>query len=236
MACHLFDAKPLPHGILLIEPMGRNFCDVWIKIQFRTKKTFRNVICGLPAIFSLPQCLKSSRIGIGIRSESHKCMHCLFQYNLVLAYNDMLTWTLLKELRMVARALWRSEACRVVPWSEGRSHGTTLSAFDLHNAWVTIPSTFKTKYVNQIQHSRHKSHSQSVQCTYPSHCPCQQWDHNPIQLCDITIALQRTLLRAHVNGTKMFLKSMDQRLNIYLISLQGLIHRYLIVLISRVIR
>ena len=58
---------------------------------------------------------------------------------------------LLKGLRMVARALWKSEARRVVPWSEtctsrrrvqGRSQGTTLSASDLHNARATILNPF----------------------------------------------------------------------------------------------
>ena len=48
---------------------------------------------------------------------------------------------------MVARALWRSEARRVVPWSEtlrvqGGSQGTTLSASDLHNARATILDPF----------------------------------------------------------------------------------------------
>ena len=47
---------------------------------------------------------------------------------------------MLKGLRMVARALWRSEARRVVPWSE--SQGTTLSASDLHNARATIRNPF----------------------------------------------------------------------------------------------
>ena len=46
---------------------------------------------------------------------------------------------------MVARALLRLEAHRVVPWSEtvqGRSQGTTLSASDLHNARATILNPF----------------------------------------------------------------------------------------------
>ena len=52
---------------------------------------------------------------------------------------------------MVARALWRSEARRVVPWSETlpsrrqvqeRSQGTTQSASDLHNARATILNPF----------------------------------------------------------------------------------------------
>ena len=37
---------------------------------------------------------------------------------------------------MVARALWRSEARRVVPWSE------TLSASDLYNARAAILNPF----------------------------------------------------------------------------------------------
>ena len=34
-----------------------------------------------------------------------------------------------------------------------------------------------------------------------------QWRHNPIQPSDVTIATQRTLLRVHVNGTEIVLKS-----------------------------
>ena len=58
---------------------------------------------------------------------------------------------LIKGLRMVASALWRSEARRVVPWLspctsrrrvQGRSQGTTLSASDLHNALATILNPF----------------------------------------------------------------------------------------------
>ena len=45
---------------------------------------------------------------------------------------------------MVARALWRSEARRVVPWSETKvgDQGTTLSVPDLHNAQATILNPF----------------------------------------------------------------------------------------------
>ena len=82
-----------------------------------------------------------------------------------------------------------------------------------------------------------KSHSQPVQCTRPSHCQRQQWRHNPIELRDVTIATQRTLLGAHVNGTEIVLKSTDRRSNISLfLHVQGLIHGCLIVFISRVIR
>ena len=91
--------------------------------------------------------------------------------------------------------------------------------------------------MNRSGYSRHKSHSQSVQCTHPSHCLRQQWRHNPIQLRDATIAIQITLLRAHVNGTEIVLKSTDRRWNISLFfDVQGLIHGCLIVFTSRVIR
>ena len=91
--------------------------------------------------------------------------------------------------------------------------------------------------MNQSGHSRHKSHSQSIQCTRPSHCLRQQWRHNPIQFRDVTIATQRTLLWAHANGTDIVLKSTDRRSNISLfLYVHGLIHGCLIVFISRVIR
>ena len=91
--------------------------------------------------------------------------------------------------------------------------------------------------MNWSGHSRHKSHSQPVQCTRPSHCQRQQWRHNPIQLRDVTIATQRTLLGAHANGTEIVLKSTDRRSNISLfLYVQGQIHGCLIVFISRVIR
>ena len=67
---------------------------------------------------------------------------------MILQRGDDVCCSLLKGLRMVARALWRSEARRVVPWSEtrrrvqGRSQGTTLSASDLHNARATILNPF----------------------------------------------------------------------------------------------
>ena len=50
---------------------------------------------------------------------------------------------------MVARALWRSEALRVVPWLrpvQGLSdQGTTMRASDLHNARATILNPFNKK-------------------------------------------------------------------------------------------
>ena len=91
--------------------------------------------------------------------------------------------------------------------------------------------------MNRSGYSRHKSHSQSIQCTRPSHCLRQQWRHNPIQLRDVTIATQRTLLRAHVNGTEIVLKTTDRRSNLSLfLYVQGLMHGCLKVFIWRVIR
>ena len=49
---------------------------------------------------------------------------------------------------MFARALWRSEALRVVPWllaygsCRVSNQGTTLRASDLHNARATILNSF----------------------------------------------------------------------------------------------
>ena len=118
----------------------------------------------------------------------------------------------------------------------------------LHNARATILNPFynmgyqiiknKATYdVNRSGHSRHKSHSQSVQCTRPGHCLSQQWRHNPIQLRDVTITTQRTLLRTHVNGAEIVLKSTDRRSNLSpFLYEQGLISGCLIVLTSRVIR
>ena len=132
---------------------------------------------------------------------------------------------------------------------QGRSQGTTLSASDIHNARATILNPFYNKEYKIIKKTRQntawieadilgkKSHSQSVQCTRPSHCLRQQWRHNPIQLRDVTIATQRTLLRAHVNTTEIVLKSTDRRSNMFLfLNVQGLIRGCSIVFISRVIR
>ena len=55
---------------------------------------------------------------------------------------------------MVARALWRSEALRVVPWLRpsirlrslvygASNQGTTLRTSDLHNAWAAILNAFQ---------------------------------------------------------------------------------------------
>ena len=111
-----------------------------------------------------------------------------------------------------------------------------INRFDYHTWRKTCLYNHAIRY-DRSGHSRHKSHSQSVQCTRPSHCLLQQWRHNPIQLCDVTIATQRTLLRMRVNGTEIVLKSTDRRPNLSLfLYAQGLMHKCLIVFISRVIR
>ena len=74
-------------------------------------------------------------------------------------------------------------------------------------------------------------------CTRPSHCLRQQWRHNTIQLRDVTIATQRTLLRAQVDGTEIVLKSTDRRSNISLfLYVPGLMHGCLIMFILKAIR
>ena len=113
------------------------------------------------------------------------------------------------------------------------AQATILNPF--HNMEYKIIKKIR-QYTTWISgHSKHKSHSQSVQ--WPSHCLHQQWRHNPIQLHDVTIATQRTLLRARVNGNEIVLKSTDQHSNLSLFPyVQGLMHGCLIVFISRVIR
>ena len=55
---------------------------------------------------------------------------------------------------MVARALWRSEALRVVPYGSCRvsDQGTTLRASDLHNARATILNTFIPTWISNYIH------------------------------------------------------------------------------------
>ena len=44
--------------------------------------------------------------------------------------------------------------------------------------------------MNRSGHSRHKSHSQSVQCTRPSYCLRRQWRHNPIHSIPLATTLR----------------------------------------------
>ena len=133
--------------------------------------------------------------------------------------------------------------------TQGRSQSTTQSASGLHNTRVTILNSFynmeyeimkenKIGYdVNRSGYSGHKSHTQSVQCTRPQPLSTSIMTSQSIQLRDVTIVTQMTLLRAHMNGTEIVLKSRDRRSNLSLfLYVQELIHGYLIVFISRVSR
>ena len=132
---------------------------------------------------------------------------------------------------------------------QGRSQGTTLSASDIHTARATILNPFYSieyKIIKKIRKNttwieadflginltpnRYNALAQAVVCV-------KLWRRNPIQLRDVTIATQRTLLWARVNGTEIVLKSTDRRSNLSLfLYVQGLMHGCLIVFISRVIR
>ena len=148
------------------------------------------------------------------------------------------------------------EARRLVSWSEtlyrvqGRSQGTILSDSDLHNSRANFVNPFYNMEYEILKKIGQNmmwieagipditlTHSQSLQCTRPSHCPRQQWRNNPIQLHDVTIATQRTSLRARVYGAEIVLNSTDRRSNISLfLHVQGSNHGCLTVFISRVIR
>ena len=124
---------------------------------------------------------------------------------------------------------------------QGRCQGTTLSASDLHNARATILNSFydiEYEISKKIRQNTTWIEAYILGITLnPSQCLRQQWRHNPIHLCDVTVATQRMLLRRHVNGTEIVLKSTDRGSNFSLfLYVQGLILRCLIVFISRVIR
>ena len=121
---------------------------------------------------------------------------------------------------------------------QGHSQGTTLSASDLHNARATILNPFynmEYKIIKKIRQNtawieadilaKNLTPNRCNARVRPSHCLRQQWRHNPNQLRDVTIATQRTLLRARANTTKIVLKSPDRRSNMSLfLYVQGLIH------------
>ena len=130
---------------------------------------------------------------------------------------------------------------------QGRSQGTTLNASDLHNARATILNPFynmEHKIIKKIRQNMtwieedilginftptgtmHSSQPLSTSAmTSQSHST--QWRHNN----------NTTLLRAHVNGTEIVLKSTDRRSNISpFLYVQVLIHGSLIVVISKVMR
>ena len=58
---------------------------------------------------------------------------------------------------MVVHALWGSEECSVVVWSQGRSQGTTVSASDLRNAQPTSLNPFfnmEYKMIKKIRQNK----------------------------------------------------------------------------------
>ena len=120
---------------------------------------------------------------------------------------------------------------------QGRSQGTPISASGLHNARATILNPFynmKYKIIKKIRQNTAWIEADILgKNLTPNRCNAlapaivyvSKWRHNPIQHRDVTIATQRTLLRAHVNTTEIVLKSTDRRSNIYLfLHVQGLIH------------
>ena len=62
MACRLNGAKPLSEpnaGILLIEPLDKNFSEILIQIYiFIQENVFENIVWKVASIFSRPQCVK----------------------------------------------------------------------------------------------------------------------------------------------------------------------------------
>ena len=137
---------------------------------------------------------------------------------------------MLKGLRMVAHALWRSEACRLClgrrPCTshrrvQGSSQGTTLSVSDLHNAPATILNLFYNMEYDMIRKIRQHTtwigaDILGINLTpnwYNALAPAIVYVSNdvtaPIKLHDVTIATQRMLPRAHWNGSEIILKSTD---------------------------
>ena len=130
---------------------------------------------------------------------------------------------------------------------QGRSQGTTLSASDLHNARATILNPFynmEHKIIKKIRQNMTwiKEDILGINLTpnrYNALVPAIVYVSNDVTIPfnSVTITTQITLLRAHVNGTEIVLKSTDRRSNISpFLYVQGLIHGSLIVVISRVMR
>ena len=124
--------------------------------------------------------------------------------------------------------------------------GTTLSVFNLHNPRATIRHTLyhmiyriitkmTKRGANRGGYSMHKSHSNR----YNALALAIVYISNPRQINDFTNANlinTKTYLWARVNGTEIVLKSTDRHSAIYLSRyVQGLFHRCLTVLISKVI-
>ena len=120
-------------------------------------------------------------------------------------------------------------------WVQGRSQSTTPSASDLHNARATTLNSFHNmeyKIIKEIRQNTTwiEADILSINLTANRHnalAPAIVYVSN-----DVTIATQRTLLWAHVNETKIAVKSTDRRSNLSpFLYVQRLIHGCLIVFI-----
>ena len=135
------------------------------------------------------------------------------------------SYNIIKGWRFVARALWRSEARRVVPWLRPSNvygscrvsdQGTTLHASDLHNARATILNPFYNMEYKMIQKIRQN----------------KTWIEADIPCINLTanryIALTSAIVYASNDVTTPFnpvLKSTDRRSNITIfLHVQGLNH------------
>ena len=118
-------------------------------------------------------------------------------------------------LRMVARALWRSEARRVVPWSETLhepyAQATVLNPF-YNLEYKIIKKTRQTKTWIEV----------NISCTnltpnrYNSFAPAIAYLSNDVTISGNfmtsqmnTIAMQRTSLRALVNGFEVYESALE---------------------------
>ena len=145
-------------------------------------------------------------------------------------------------------ALVRGRPCTSRRRMQGRSQGTTLSASDLYNARATILNPFYNMEYKRIKKTRQNTTwieadilginltPNRYNALTPAICICQQtsqshstpWRHH---------SDTRTLLRTHMNGTEIVLKSTDRPSNLSLfLYVQGLIRGCLIVFTSKVIR
>ena len=52
--------------IMLIEPLGTSFSEIWMEIE---ENTFKNVICEMSAILTRPQCVYSSSSGVNYLNQ-----------------------------------------------------------------------------------------------------------------------------------------------------------------------
>ena len=108
---------------------------------------------------------------------------------------------------------------------QGRSQGITLSASDLHNKWATILNPFYNMEYRIIKKIRPNTKwikwdilgMNLTPSQYNALAPAIVYVSNDVTIRGVTIATQRTLLQAHVKGTKIVLKSTVRRSNLSII-------------------